>query len=246
MIERTVHPWSTGHAVAAPKMVCHSVRTVRHRRRGAGRFCLPPPIDRAHASGSKRRRFLPIWWQPAPVSIATSVCARCLSSFAVPTVLERVAREERLVDRRSLDQVVQGLIDRIQVEVPPPIARTQNDPQLDAFDIVYLDRTGERAQRVADKLAQVFVEENTRSREVAGRRHDRVPERTAARLAGSHCGSREASADGERTAHGQAAGTDAGESPDARPASAVNSSRPATDPRRSRIGCRCWIASCSR
>jgi protein tyrosine kinase modulator len=83
-----------------------------------------------------------------------------------PAVLERVAREERLVTDRPLDQVVQNLLDRIKVEVPPPIARTQSDPDLDAFDIVYLDRTAERAQRVAEKLAQVFVEEHTRSREV--------------------------------------------------------------------------------
>ena len=82
-----------------------------------------------------------------------------------PEVLERVAREERLVTDRSLDQVVQGLLDRIHVEVPPPIARTEGDPQLDAFDIVYVDGVAERAQRVADKLARVFVEENTRSRE---------------------------------------------------------------------------------
>jgi protein tyrosine kinase modulator len=82
-----------------------------------------------------------------------------------PEVLERVAREEKLVTDRSLDQVVQGLMDRIHVEVPPPIARTQNDPPLDVFDIVYLDGRPERAQRVADKLARVFVEENTRSRE---------------------------------------------------------------------------------
>jgi succinoglycan biosynthesis transport protein ExoP len=83
-----------------------------------------------------------------------------------PGVLERVAREERLVTDRPLDQVVQGLLDRIRVEVPPPIARTPSEPQLDAFDIVYLDTTAERTQRVANRLARVFVEENTRSREV--------------------------------------------------------------------------------
>lgn len=83
-----------------------------------------------------------------------------------PAVLERVAREERLVTDRPLDQVVQGLLDRIHVEVPPPIARTQNEPPLDAFDVIYLDSTADRAQRVADRLARVFVEENTRSREV--------------------------------------------------------------------------------
>jgi protein tyrosine kinase modulator len=83
-----------------------------------------------------------------------------------PAVLERVAREERLVTDRPLEQVVQGLLNRIKVEVPPPIARTAGVPELDSFDIVYLDHTPERAQRVAEKLAQVFVDEHTRSREV--------------------------------------------------------------------------------
>jgi protein tyrosine kinase modulator len=83
-----------------------------------------------------------------------------------PAVLERVAREERLVTDRPLDQVVQGMLDRIKVEVPTPIARTQSDPELDSFDIVYLDHSPERTQRVAEKLAQVFVEEHSRSREV--------------------------------------------------------------------------------
>jgi protein tyrosine kinase modulator len=81
-------------------------------------------------------------------------------------VLERVAREEHLVTDRPLDQVVQGMISRIKVEVPTPIARTQSEPELDSFDIVYLDRAPERTERVAEKLAQVFVEEHSRSREV--------------------------------------------------------------------------------
>ena len=83
-----------------------------------------------------------------------------------PSVLERVAREERLVTDRPLDQVVQSLIQRIKVEVPTPIARSQTEPELDSFDIVYLDHAPERTQRVAEKLAQVFVEEHSRSREV--------------------------------------------------------------------------------
>ena len=83
-----------------------------------------------------------------------------------PAVLERVAREERLVTDRPLEQVVQGLVERIKVEVPTPIARTQSEPELDSFDIVYLDRSPGLTQRVAEKLAQVFVEEHSRSREV--------------------------------------------------------------------------------
>jgi polysaccharide chain length determinant protein (PEP-CTERM system associated) len=80
-------------------------------------------------------------------------------------VLERVAREERLVSDRPIEQVVQGLLRRISVEVPPPIARTDREPELNAFDIVYLDGTAERAQRVANRLAQVFVDEHSKSRE---------------------------------------------------------------------------------
>jgi succinoglycan biosynthesis transport protein ExoP len=83
-----------------------------------------------------------------------------------PVVLERVAREERLIAERPIEQVVQGLLGRIEVEVPAPIARGQRDPELNAFDIVYLDGSAERAQRVANRLAQVFVDEHSRSREV--------------------------------------------------------------------------------
>ena len=83
-----------------------------------------------------------------------------------PVVLERVAREERLIAERPIEQVVQGLLGRIKVEVPAPIARSQRDPELNAFDIVYLDGSAERAQRVANRLAQVFVDEHSRSREV--------------------------------------------------------------------------------
>lgn len=82
-----------------------------------------------------------------------------------PLVLERVARDERLVSDKPMDQVVQGLLHRIHVEVPPPIARSEREPELNAFDIVYVDSTAERTQRVANRLAQVFVEEHSRSRE---------------------------------------------------------------------------------
>ncbi len=83
-----------------------------------------------------------------------------------PAVLERVAREEHLVTDRPIEQVVQGLVERIKVDVPTPIARTQSEPELDSFDIVYLDHSPELTQRVAEKLAQVFVEEHSRSREI--------------------------------------------------------------------------------
>ncbi len=83
-----------------------------------------------------------------------------------PVVLERVAREERLIAERPMEEVVQQLLGNIKVEVPAPIARTQREPEFNAFDIVYRDGTAERAQRIANRLAQVFVDEHSRSREV--------------------------------------------------------------------------------
>ena len=81
-----------------------------------------------------------------------------------PAVLERVAREEGLIADRPLQDVAQDLIERISVELPTPIARAE--PELNAFDIVYKDRTAERARRITNRLAQVFVDEYSRSREI--------------------------------------------------------------------------------
>ncbi len=104
---------------------------------------------------------------PARTGLDREERLRALSQqLRSPVVLERVAREEGLTSQRPVEQVVQDLIERISVEVPVPIARTQREPELNAFDIVYLDRTADRARRVANRLAQVFVEEHSRSREV--------------------------------------------------------------------------------
>jgi polysaccharide chain length determinant protein (PEP-CTERM system associated) len=81
-------------------------------------------------------------------------------------VLERVVREEALAGDRPMDVVIQDLVSRISVEIPKPIARTPGEPELNAFDIVYLDGTAERARRVTDRLAHVFTEEHSRSREI--------------------------------------------------------------------------------
>jgi succinoglycan biosynthesis transport protein ExoP len=83
-----------------------------------------------------------------------------------PVVLERVAREESLAVERPMAEVVQDMVGRISVDLPRPIVRTEGGPELNAFDIVYQDGTAERTQRVANRLAQVFVDEFSRSREV--------------------------------------------------------------------------------
>jgi polysaccharide chain length determinant protein (PEP-CTERM system associated) len=82
------------------------------------------------------------------------------------SVLERVVREEALADTRPVEAAVQELRGSITVEPMKPIARTEGMTDLNAFDIVYRDGTAERTQRVANRLAAVFVDEHSRSRAV--------------------------------------------------------------------------------
>jgi protein tyrosine kinase modulator len=82
-----------------------------------------------------------------------------------PALLERVAREEGLAAQRPIEPVVQDLLSRITVDVPPPLPRTEGTQEINAFDIVYRDRTAERTERIANRLATLFVEEQSRSRE---------------------------------------------------------------------------------
>jgi succinoglycan biosynthesis transport protein ExoP len=82
-----------------------------------------------------------------------------------PAVLERVAREEQLIGERPVEQVAAAIRSRINVEVPKPIARGDGrSPALNAVEIVYRDRSAERAQKIANRLAYVFVDEHARSR----------------------------------------------------------------------------------
>mgnify|MGYP000150342827 CR=1 FL=1 len=83
-----------------------------------------------------------------------------------PAVLERVAREEQLTLDQPVEEAVRDLRERVTVEIPRPIARTEGTPELNAFEIVYRDRTAERTRRIANRLAHVFVEEHSRAREI--------------------------------------------------------------------------------
>lgn len=84
------------------------------------------------------------------------------------TVLERVVREEGLSPSRPVEETAQRL--RLVVEknivVPVPIGRpgpSARDAGLDSFWLGYVDKSPERAQRIANRLATVFVEENSRT-----------------------------------------------------------------------------------
>ena len=93
-------------------------------------------------------------------------------------VLERTARLEHLDQSQSIDASVNRLRGGISVSLPDSITpgggggapSTQLSPdqkaQLDTYQIRFVDDSPEDAQRIVNRLAQVFVEENNRSREV--------------------------------------------------------------------------------
>lgn len=79
-------------------------------------------------------------------------------------VLERVVREEKLDDNRPVEDVANWLRSRVVVQVDQPIGRMENKNGLDSFDLGYVDSEPDRAQRITNRLAYVFVEENSKTR----------------------------------------------------------------------------------
>ncbi len=79
-------------------------------------------------------------------------------------VLERVVREEKLNPSKPVEDVAGWLKTRINVVVDQPIGRggdTRNG--LDSFKLGYLDADPDRAQSITNRLAYVFVEENSKT-----------------------------------------------------------------------------------
>jgi polysaccharide biosynthesis transport protein len=82
------------------------------------------------------------------------------------TVLERVVREEQLSPDRPVEQTAQmirAIVER-NIVVPRPIGRAEAKNGIDSFILGYVDSSPERAQRIANRLATVFVEENSKIR----------------------------------------------------------------------------------
>jgi polysaccharide biosynthesis transport protein len=82
-----------------------------------------------------------------------------------PAVLERVVREEGFEQHMPLKDAAAFVRSRIEVKFIKPEAITPN-PQVDLFQIAYRDTTPEMAQRVTNRLADVFVDENSKKRQV--------------------------------------------------------------------------------
>ena len=79
-------------------------------------------------------------------------------------VLERVVREEQLDAGRPVEDVANWLRSRIVVNPDQPIGRMENKNGLDSFGLGYVDSEPDRAQRITNRLAYVFVEENSKTR----------------------------------------------------------------------------------
>lgn len=82
-----------------------------------------------------------------------------------PTVLQRVVREEKINPEQPVDQVAQWLRANVEqnISVPNPITKSDSSRGLDSFNLGYTDSDPARAQRIANRIAYVFVEENSKS-----------------------------------------------------------------------------------
>jgi succinoglycan biosynthesis transport protein ExoP len=93
------------------------------------------------------------------------------------SVLERTARLEHLDADQSIDVAIAAMRGNISVGLPDSITPasgamigSQLSPdqkaQLDTYFVFYVDDSADDAQRVVNRLVQVFVEENSKSREI--------------------------------------------------------------------------------
>jgi polysaccharide biosynthesis transport protein len=81
-----------------------------------------------------------------------------------PMILARVVREEGLGPGAPNDARIGNLRRAIAITVPEPVATTNEIRRLDTFVVSYSDGDPARAQRIANRLATVFVDENSKLR----------------------------------------------------------------------------------
>jgi polysaccharide chain length determinant protein (PEP-CTERM system associated) len=81
-----------------------------------------------------------------------------------PMVLQRVVREEKINPGQPVDEVAGWLRANIEgnIAVPAPIGKG-SDKGLDMIVLGYTDSDPHRAQRITNRLAYVFVEENSKT-----------------------------------------------------------------------------------
>jgi succinoglycan biosynthesis transport protein ExoP len=86
-----------------------------------------------------------------------------LQMLSLP-VLARVMREERLGSGDPADPEIAKLRKGIEISVPDPVANMNEPRRLDTFVVSYSDEQPSRAQRIANRLATVFVDTNSQAR----------------------------------------------------------------------------------
>ncbi|HEX6974760.1 MAG TPA: Wzz/FepE/Etk N-terminal domain-containing protein [Vicinamibacterales bacterium] len=79
-------------------------------------------------------------------------------------VLERVVREEKIFPDKPVEETAGWLRSRVKIDVDKPLGGGENKNGLDSFMLGYMDATPEVTQRIANRLAYVFVEENSKTR----------------------------------------------------------------------------------
>jgi polysaccharide chain length determinant protein (PEP-CTERM system associated) len=79
-------------------------------------------------------------------------------------ILSRVVQEEKLASGKDVAKAVDSLRGNIDIKVPDPVATTNEIRRLDTFVLSVADSDPSRAQRVADRVARVFVDENSKIR----------------------------------------------------------------------------------
>jgi polysaccharide chain length determinant protein (PEP-CTERM system associated) len=79
-------------------------------------------------------------------------------------ILSRVVREEHLGSGAPNDPDVAKLRKAITVAVAEPVAQAAEPRRLDTFVLSYTDTIPARAQRIANRLATAFVDENSKAR----------------------------------------------------------------------------------
>lgn len=90
---------------------------------------------------------------------------RAVSQYLLgTTVLERVMREEQLLPSAKPEDRAAWLRKRISIDVEAPfgVSSRSADRGFDSFKLGFQDQDRERTQRVANRLATVFVDENSR------------------------------------------------------------------------------------
>jgi polysaccharide biosynthesis transport protein len=102
--------------------------------------------------------------QSAPLDNSERMRAFSQQLLSAP-VLARVAREERLASGSPDDKLISRLRSSVTITVPDPVAQTNEPRKLDTFLVSYADADPARAQRVTNRLATVFIDETSKTRE---------------------------------------------------------------------------------